>query len=135
MAGEEITTEQPKRWFIDLSWFHQNGRSISPLLWGCLCAKCRRQLSAEGKEISEAELLATVNRCCRHDPRFITGQQPILESTFRFFLANENQPLTLEELGEQLSKRRGGDAYRTLEEILLRLLKSDQYYGLRPAPD
>ena len=68
------------------------------------------------------------------DTGFIIGQLPILESISRFFLANGNQPLTLEELGEKLSERRGGDTSRTSEEILLRLLKSAQYYGLRPAP-
>ena len=92
------------------------------------------QLSTEGEEISEAKLLANIRDCCSHAPEFITGQLPILESNFRFFLANGNQPLTLEELGEQLSERLGGDTYRTSEEILSRLLQSDQYYGLQPAP-
>lgn len=136
MDREDISTDQPKpRWFIDLDWYQQNNRSISALVQGCLCAKCRKQLSAEEKEITEAELLATIKDCCSHAPEFITGQLPILESVFRFFLANGNQPLTLEELGEQLSEQRGGDIARTSEEILSRLLKSDQYYGLRPAPD
>jgi len=56
---------------------------------------------------------------------------PVLESIFRLFLANGNQPLELEELGKQLSEWRDGDTYRTSEEILSRLLLSDQYYGLR----
>ncbi|GAH99783.1 unnamed protein product, partial [marine sediment metagenome] len=45
--------------------------------------------------------------------------------------ANGNQPLDLEELGRQLSEWRGRDTYRTSAGILSRLLKSDQYYGLR----
>jgi len=135
MAEKELSTEEIERWFIDLDWFHRNGRSVLPLLRGCLCAKCRQQLSSGEKEASETELLATIANCCCHAPEFITGQQPVLESIFRLFLANGNQPLSLAELGEQLSQRRGGDAYRTLEEILLRLLKNDRYYGLRPAPD
>ena len=135
MDGEDTSTDQPKPlWFIDLGWYQQNNRSISALAKGCLCDKCRMQLNTEGKEISEAELLANIRDCCSHAPEFITGQLPILESNFRFFLANGNQPLTLEELGEQLSERLGGDTYRTSEEILSRLLQSDQYYGLQPAP-
>jgi len=134
--GEDTSTDQPKpRWFIDLGWYKQNNRAISVLAKEYLCDKCRMQLSTEGKEISEAKLLANIRDCCSHAPEFITGQLPILESAFRFFLANGNQPLTLEELGEQLGEWRGGDIYRTSEEILLRLLKSDHYYGLRPAPD
>ena len=135
MDGEDTSTDQPKPlWFIDLGWYQQNNRSISALAKGCLCDKCRVQLSTEGKEISEAELLANIRDCCSHAPEFITGQLPILESNFRFFLANGNQPLTLEELGEQLSERLGGDTYHTSEEVLSRLLQSDQYYGLQSAP-
>ncbi len=57
---------------------------------------------------------------------------PILESAFRFCIASGNVPMTIEELGRQLSERRGGDVSRTSEEILLRLLKNDRYYGFRP---
>ena len=136
MDGEDISTDQPKpRWFIDLDWYQRNNRSILVLAQGYLCANCRKQLDAEGKEVTEAELLSTIKDCCSHAPGFITGRLPILESIFRFFLANGNQPLTLEELGEQLSEWRSGDTYRTLEEILSRLLENDQYYGLRPVPD
>jgi hypothetical protein len=60
---------------------------------------------------------------------------PILESIFRFFIASGNTPMTVEELGRQLSERRGSDISRTSEEILLRLLKNDRYYGFRPVAD
>jgi len=136
VAKEEISNDQPKpRWFIDLDWFQQNNRSISTLAQGYLCAKCRKQLQAEEKEPTEAELLATIKDCCSNAPGFITGQSPILESIFRFFLGNGNQPLTLEELGNQLSEQRGGETSHTSEEVLSRLLKSNQFYGLRPVPD
>ena len=135
MEGEDISTDQPKpRWFIDLDWYQQNNCSFSTLAQGRLCAKCSQQLSAEGKEISAAELLSTIKECCGNEPEFITGQLPILESVFRLFLANGNQPLDLEELGKQLSERRGGDTYRTSPEIISRLLKNEQYYGLRQFP-
>ena len=136
MAKEEINTEQPKtRWFIDLGWFPQNNRSISALVKSRLCAKCRRQLADEGKRPTDIELLSMVKDCCSQAPEFITGQLPILESAFRLFLANGNQPLTLEELGKQLTEKRGGDTYRTSEGILSRLLQSDQFYGLKSTTD
>ena len=126
---EDITTEQVKPgWFIDLDWFWQNNRSFSALAQSCLCAKCREGLKGE---ISAADLLTTIKDCCSTNPGFITAELPILECIFRLFLANGNQPLDLEELGRQLSDWRGGDTYRTSAEILSRLLKSDQYYGLR----
>ncbi len=127
--GEKTNTNQASpRWFIDLDWHQQSNRSFFALAQGRLCPKCQEQL--KGK-ISAADLLTTIKDCCSKTPNFITGELPILESIFRLFLANGNQPLDLEELGRQLSEWRGGDTYRTSAEILSRLLASDQYYGLR----
>jgi hypothetical protein len=136
VAREKINIDQPKTcWFIDLGWLQQNNRSILALVESRLCAKCHKQLAAEGKEPTDLELLSMIKDCCSQAPEFITGQLPILESAFRLFLANGNQPLTMEELGKQLSDKRGGDTSRTWEGILSRLLQSDQFYGLRPASD
>jgi hypothetical protein len=96
-----------------------------------LCPKCRKQLKAGEAEISTDDLLSTIKDCCSQTPGFITHRLPILECIFRLFLANNNQPLDLEELGKQLSQWRGGDAYCTSAEVLSRLLENDQYYGLR----
>jgi len=128
-VNEDIATEQVRpRWFIDLDWFQQNDRSFSALAQSCLCSECREKSKGE---ISAADLLTTIKDCCSKSPGFITTELPILECIFRLFLANGNQPLDLEELGRQLSEWRGRDTYRTSAEILSRLLKSDQYYGLR----
>jgi len=132
MDKEDTSTNQvSQRWFIDLDWHQQSNRSFFALAQGCLCPKCQERLKGE---ISAADLLTTIKDCCSKTPDFITGSLPILESVFRLFLANGNQPLDLEELGRQLSEWRGGDTYRTSAEILSRLLASDQYYGLRQIP-
>ena len=129
---EEITAEPTKtRWFIDPNWYQQNNRSLYFLAQGYLCPKCAKQLKAKGKETSLSKLLSNIKDCCSHAPRYITEQSPVLESIFRIFLANGNQPLDLDELGKQLSEWRGGDIYRTSTEALSRLLETDQYYGLR----
>jgi len=134
MIEEDITTEQVSpRWFIDFNWYQENSRSFFALAQTSLCAKCRKQLK-EG-EISADDILATIRDCCSKNPAFITDRLPILESIFRLFLANGNQPLGLEELGEQLREWRSGDTYRTSAEVLSCLLNSDQCYGLRQAPD
>ena len=132
MDEEEITTDQPKtRWFIELDWYQQNNQSLSVMVQSYLCPECSKQLSAEEKESSVDALLSSIKDCCSHAPGYITDKSPILESIFRLLLANGNQPLDLEELGKQLSEWRGSDTYRTSPEILSRLLKNDQYYGLR----
>jgi len=127
---EDINTEQvTPRYFIDLDWYQQSSRSFPALAQSYLCPKCRERLG-EG-EILSVDLIAAIRDCCSKTPVFITRQLPILESIFRLFLANGNQPLDLEELGKQLSEWRGGYTYCTSAEILSRLLGNDQYYGLR----
>jgi hypothetical protein len=83
------------------------------------------------KEISADELLTTIKDCCSKTPDFITDKLSILESIFRLFLANGNQSLAVEELGEQLNEWRGGDTYRTSAEVLSHLLRDERYYGIR----
>ncbi len=127
---EDITTEQiSPGWFIDLSWYQQSNRSFLAMAQSCLCSKCREKLK---EDASAADFVAAIRDCCSKAPGFITRELPVLESIFRLFLANGNQPLDLEELGRQLSEWRG-NTFRTSPQTLSRLLKSDQYYGLRPA--
>ena len=132
MVKEEISIEQPKtRWAIAPDWFQENHRSISVLVQNYLCPKCDKQLSAKGKKESPDALMSAINKCCSRAPDFINDRLPILESIFRFFLTNGNQPLDIEELGKQLNTLRGGDPYRTSIETLSRLLKNDSFYGLK----
>ncbi len=127
------TEEAKTLWSIDLDWYKQNNRSFTTLVQSCLCPGCAGLLGKGGEEISAGTLLLRVRDCCSHDPAFITDRRPILESVFRLFLANGNQPLTLEEVGKQLSERRGGYTYGASPDILARILANDQYYGLHPA--
>ena len=117
MVKENLGAEQSKpRWFIDLDWYQQNGRSFATLAQG---------------EISEAELVANIRDCCSKLPDFITGELAILAIIFRLFLANGNEPLTLVGLSRGLSKWLVSDTYRTSAEFLSRLLKDERYYGIR----
>ena len=118
-------------WFIDLGWYRQNNRSFLVKAQGCLCPKCYQRLKES--EVSVEELLAAIKDCCSDTPDFINNKLPILEGIFRLFLTNGNQPLDVEGIGEQLREWRGGDTYRTSNEVLTRLLEHDQYYGLRQA--
>ncbi len=127
-----MSNDQPNpRWFIDLGWLEQNNRSFFILAQGGLCPKCRERLKEGKGEISAANLISNIGDCCSKVPGFITDKLPILESIFRLFLANGNQPLDLEELGKQLGERWGGAPQRTSVEVLSRLLGNERYYGLR----
>jgi hypothetical protein len=126
-----MVIDSEQRWAIDLNWLQENNRSLTMLTKGALCVKCRKKLKIDKGEVKASELLKSLKSCCGKSPDFITSNLPLQESTFRAFLANGNEPMTLDELGKQLSDRRGVDAYRTSAAILSRLLAYDQHYGLR----
>jgi len=132
MDVEDVSTEHTiSRWCIELDWYESNRRSFLTLAQSSLCQACRQRLKIEEGEVSVADVMSSIKDCCSKAPEFITGELPILESIFRLFLANGNKPMDLEEIGGQLSERRGGDATRTSVEVLSRVLESDRYYGLR----
>ena len=132
MDVEDISTEQVQsQWCIELDWYQSNNRSFLTLAQGCLCQACRQRLKIEDGGVSVADVMSSIKDCCSKTEGFITGELPILESIFRLLLANGNKPMDLEEIGNQLSERRGGDATRTSVEVLSRVLESDRYYGLR----
>lgn len=129
------TSEVIAYWSIDLDWYQENKRSFTSLAGERLCDDCRQRRGKGGGEISADDLLASIKECCSQKTGYITAETPILESVFRLFLANGNQPLDLEELSEQLAEWRGGVFHRTSVEILSRLLASDRHYGIRQITD
>ena len=59
---------------------------------------------------------------------------PTLEAIFRIFLANGNQPMTLEQVREQLAEWCPGGGCQWLllpQEMVERLVQNDSHYGLR----
>ncbi len=120
------------RWSIDFNWFERNSRSYLPLVRASLCPRCQKK-TAKGEHYIN-DFLSWVGGCCSKSSGYMKLDYPLLECVFRLFLANGNKPLTLEELSQQLGTWRSGDATRTSTQVLARLLKNDQYYGIKQVP-
>jgi hypothetical protein len=132
MQKEEKAPERVKTyWAIDLDWFTEHDRSVSVLIKDYLCKDCAKKVSEAKKEATPEALISTVQKCCAKSPDFINERLPILESVFRFFLRNGNQTIELGELGHELAQLRDGDTYHTSPEALIRILKTDRYYGIQ----
>lgn len=130
MEEEQVVNQQEtSRWSIDFEWYKQNNRSFPVLARNYLCSRCLKQ--KWGPEIPVARILSTIKDCCSSDPNFVTHKLPIMDAVFRIFLANGNQAITVDELRKELVERLRGDTYRTSPEILLRLLRNDNHYGIR----
>jgi len=148
-----LENEEETRYFIDQSWYKTAGRSFSAMALSRVCASCKSKLGTEkeervpvanpqtGKVTFElrkvtygANPLVVIRDCCSSAKDYTTPHMPIMEIVFRIFLANANQPLTLEELRQQIEERANvsqSGRYVTAQ-TLERLIKDDRFYGIRP---
>lgn len=153
---ERLSTQQAARYFIDSTWFDENGLSFSEILRERMCESCQAKLGTEVEErqpvfdkktgrmsfeVRKVPYGATAQArmkilrdCCSRKRNFIQPEMPTLEAIFRVYLANANQPMTLEDVREQLAEWCPGGGCQWLvlpTETLERLLQNDRYYGLR----
>jgi hypothetical protein len=148
--------ESPK-YFIDTTWFDENGLSFQDMGQDRMCETCRAQIGTETedrvtsidpktKRVSfeftkvpfGSNPLKTIHEDCAKKRDFITPEMPTLEAVFRIFLANGNQPMPLEHVREQLAEWcPGGGCQWLLVPIdqLERVIMADSYYGLRQYTD
>ena len=132
ITPEKLPEEKEAKYFIDMAWLPFRKRSFSALGGSRLCPQSQEGLRPTSAEEPEA-ILTTIKECCCQKENFIHIGQPVLESIFRLLLSNDNQPLSLAEIGYLLEKHRGMKPPPV--SILERLLKkAEDYYGLRPVP-
>lgn len=149
-AGEP--TREAARFFIDTQWYEVNGRSFRAMAQGRFCPECQAKVGQvteeriptvdrksnrvvyETREVRYGDQpMAVIRNCCSKQRNYITPDTPVIEAVFRVFLANGNQPVTVERLREQLSDwislRDRPHGYAP--ELLERLIRQDRRYGLR----
>jgi len=142
----------PARFFIDLSWYEQNGRSFCAMAQGRFCPSCQGKVGTRTEERLQTvekktnrvvyevrevgfgdQPMAVIRGCCSKQRNYITPETPVLESVYRVFLTNGNQPATLErvreQLGEWISLRNRPHGFAP--ELIERLIRHDTRYGLR----
>lgn len=122
---------------IDFDWWKENERDWHVFLRSILCAEHQQALA----EVEEGQALdwvdertaevrpvngiqhALMSHCARQ-PEFLTSQTALVEAVFRTFLANDNQPMSAEDLSKKLN--------RPANTILSTLTGGRVYRGLRP---
>jgi hypothetical protein len=122
---------------IDFAWWEKSDRDLQVYLRSHLCPEHQAAFADAGETVmvdhvdpdtAQVTQLAGIQHIlishCAAQPGYITPQTSLVNAIFRVFLANGNQPLTVEELSERL-----GRPPRTI----LRLLSGHRIYkGLRP---
>jgi hypothetical protein len=143
---------EPARYFVDTQWYEAHGRSLRAMAQGRFCPSCQAKIGTTSSErvpivdkktnrvVYEVrdvpfgdQPMAVIRSCCSKQRNYITPETPLLESIYRVFLANGNQPATLERVREQLgdwvSVRERPHGYAS--ELVERLIERDRRYGLR----
>ena len=130
------TTRTP--FHIDFEWWRENERDWHVFLRSILCPDHQQafadveegqlidwvdERTAEVRQVNGVQH-ALMSHCARQ-PEFLTSQTALVEAVFRTFLANDNQPMTAEELSKRLN--------RPANTILSTLTGGRVYRGLRPA--
>jgi hypothetical protein len=122
---------------IDFGWWKKNERDWHVYLRSFLCPEHQELfvdvregemidwVDPETAEVKPVDGIQHVimSHCARR-PEFVTGQTAMVEAVFRLFLTNDNQPMTVEELGALLGRP---------PQTILRTLSGPRVYkGLRP---
>ncbi len=138
---------------IDPSWFAENQLSFEDVVRARMCDSCQGRVGSEVESrvpvfdkatgrmnlethsgIYGSDPLQVIRDHCGRAKNYIHRDMPTLEAIFRIFLANGNQPMTLEQVREQLAEwcPGGGCQWLLLPiETVERLVQNDTYYGLR----
>lgn len=128
------------RFHVDFNWWGQSDRDWRVYLQNLLCHEHRKvfanfqasemvdSVDPETAEVQRVDGLQhiLITHCSR-EPGFITDRTTLVDAVFRVFLANSNEPLSVQELADKLNRS---------PEVILKTFSSGQVYkGIRPVID
>ncbi|MGA9531197.1 MAG: hypothetical protein WBR18_00620 [Anaerolineales bacterium] len=125
------------KYHIDYSYWERSDRDLDVYLRSHLCADHQESyadLSPDAKvdsvdpetgEVTRVDGIEHILRThCSQQPDYLIPQTSLVNAIFRVFLANGNQPLSPQELGDRLSRA---------PKMILRTLSGQRVYkGIRP---
>jgi hypothetical protein len=122
---------------IDFDWWKQHDNNWRVFLKSFLCPEHQKSfaeatddiqidwIDPETAEITVMDgILQVVMSHCAKQPDFLTSNSALVDSVFKVFLANGNEPLTPKEIGEMI--------HRPPETILRTFSGLTVYKGIRP---
>jgi hypothetical protein len=138
-AGKPSSLAKPTldtQFYIDYSWWDRNADDLRTYLLSHLLPEQRDRLSQstenrvvdvidpETGEVTQIDELGMAIQMAAHDPNFINPHTSLVDSVFRVFLRNGNQPQTPHELEAATG--------RPASLILKTLAGARVYKGIRP---
>ncbi|MDE2780879.1 MAG: hypothetical protein OXI91_14560 [Chloroflexota bacterium] len=129
--------EEIPSYHVSFDRLDQLNRSAITLLAARRPAMVPSMLKEDSELDNPQEILAEIAEYCGSEEDFIDSGMPLQEIIFRTLLARRNEPMTLNELHDELTQRWSTPVrpinltMRTLE----RILGSDDYYGFARVED
>lgn len=138
-AGRPSALAKPTldtKFYIDYNWWERNRDDLRVYLLSHLLPEQRERLSQSSEsrvvdfidpetgEVSQLDELQLAIQLSARDPNFINPHTSLVDSVFRVFLANGNEPLSPRELEEATG--------RSASLILKTLSGARVYKGIRP---
>jgi hypothetical protein len=149
----EGAEEALPRYHVDTTWFAENGLSFDDIARMRLCETCLAKAGTVTEERvavldeksgkSKFEMHSTtygsdpvrvIREHCGRVKNYVHRDMPSLEAIFRVYLANGNDPLSLDQVREHLAEWCPGGGCQWLllpMDTLDRLVRNDAFYGLR----
>ena len=127
------------KFHIDMEWWWENNRDIHVYIREMLCDECRAEFADDFQNVGELDwvdektgevqcvdgLWHSVRTCCSTKADYITPNTSLVDAIFRAFLANGNEPLSMNEVYELLDRRPPATWLRILTA-------GPVYMGIRP---
>ena len=135
---ESKESVKPPGHFIDLEPAADRHRSMAAVIAERRCRDCRRDDTDESVPNSAPkEHIARISEHCANTSDYLLPDTPLKEAIFRVVLAGGNQPMTADEISENLSARWVMTAYpRELSSrVIGRLLDHSQSYCITGQPE
>jgi hypothetical protein len=152
-AAANDGADAARYYHVDPSWFVENNLSFEDVVRARMCDSCSGKV---GQEVEErvpvfdkasgkmrfdvhqttygSDPLKVIREHCSRAKNYIHRDMPTLEAIFRIYLANNNAPMTLEQVREHLAEWCPGGGCQWLllpHDMVERLVQNDRHYGLR----
>ena len=114
------------KFHINFAWWEKQGNKLKVLLRSQACPECLAEyeeaepqnfdwIDPESGEIFQIDLLWNlINKHCGQDANFIEETMPLTTAIFRAFIANNNSPLTADEIHEIVKQKSPSLILRTV---------------------
>ncbi len=139
-TGQRIKPTLDTKFHIDYSWWERDERDLRTYLISHLLPEQRERFDQERSdnqnehtidwidpETAEVRRVDAVQQAlteAAQSPDFISDHTTLIDAVFRVFLANNNQPLSPNEIGAKINRQSG--------TILRTLAGAQVYKGIRP---